>query len=630
MKWVPKHRELPTRAPSPLLPKRYNSSRTREPRNTRDRRRYEQRSPSNSTGSSRHRRDRSNPVTRVSIELPSKPHHRDRHSSRKHSHRSCTIHIQEESGHISVHIHDDSPRGSGSDSDAFRRDRRPSSPMSRRRHSPRHNDSPRGSDDSPQSRNRFSFDRNSPRVWYNEHSPRGSDHSRRRRDSDNSRRGRGRSPPIESDHPLTDRNRSPVGLDNHAGGSYLSRSPSPVLPRRDRSPRLVHSPRRDYSPIDHGDNSESRVGRRSSPVRPQRLHSPRRDYEPKPPQPDTLSPADISRIHDVIDRVDFETFGDICWDNRRLGEEGLIYMVETKSSAFIINVIKNADPTVELRILPVLLSKGSKATIEEVFKEGAVSQDDLVHAAQYTEMASSPERFVDLLGRIETPENQEMAVAKGIWGLFDEGRTDCIDPLLTALEDSKFLNRDLKNIAIQAVFSAGAFYGNEIWTKGFYNHPLITSETYADGLIQAGQSDVNNPVFKWLLATAGQDDLLAVKKQENYGGLGKDFVNAVEQALSSAKPGKARLGVTGPKVEAVKRIFREDVRCTLVPEAVVDIIGFYTTEDYENDKLERGSDAGEESAPEIGQRHEQEQRERRKQRRRERRHERRLGIDFFA
>ena len=266
MKWVPKHRELPTRVPSPLPPKRHNSSRTREPKDTRNDRGYERRSPSNSTGSSRHHRGRSSPVTRVSIEIPSKSHHRDRHSSRKNDHQLCTIRIQGEDRHISVHIHDDSPRGSasasGSDSDAFRRDRRPSSPMSRSRRSPRPNDSPFVRDDSPQSRNRSSSDRNSPRVWYNEHSPYGSDDSRRR-GSDSSRRNRSRSPPIESDYPLAGRNRSSVGLDNHTGRAYLSRSPPPVLPRRDPSPRLAHSPRRDYSPIDYGNDSESRVGRRS-------------------------------------------------------------------------------------------------------------------------------------------------------------------------------------------------------------------------------------------------------------------------------------------------------------------------------------------------------------------------------
>ena len=404
MKWVPKHREVPTRAPSPLPPKRYNSSRTREPRDTRNDRRYEQRSPSNRHRSSRHHRGRSNPVTRVSIEIPSKSHHRHRHSSHKHSHQLCTIRIQEEHGHISVHIHDNPPRGSASDSDAFRRDRRPSSPMPRRRHSPRHNDSPRGSDNS------------------------------RRRDSDSSRRhGRGRSPPIGSDYPLAGRNRSPVGLSNHTGRAYLSRSPSPVVPRRGRSPRLAHSPRRDYSPIDHGDDYESRVGRRSSPVRPQHLHSYSHDYEPAHPLPHTLPSADIAQVHDAIDGADFATFKKLYRRDWRLGEEGLDYMVEKKSPAFIINFMKNPS-SVELRTLPVILSKGSKATIEEVLKEVPVSQDDLVHAARHIELACSPERFVDLLGRIETPKNQEMAIKNGIGALFEEKRTDCIDPLLIALE----------------------------------------------------------------------------------------------------------------------------------------------------------------------------------------------------
>ena len=138
-----------------------------------------------------------------------------------------------------------------------------------------------------------------------------------------------------------------------------------------------------------------------------------------------------------------------------------------------------------------------------------------------------------------------------------------------------------------------------------------------------------------MLATASREDLLAVKNHELYRAQTEDFVNAIEQAFSSAKLGKTRLGVTGPKVEAVKRIFRDDIRCILVPEAVIGIIGSYMTEDYENAKTEQRSDDGEESAPEMGQRHErdrarrherdreQEQRERRKQKRHERIEERR-------
>ena len=424
MKWVPKHREVPTRAPSPLPPKRYDSSRTREPRDIRNDRRYEQRSPSDRHRSSRHHHGRSSPVTRVSIEILSKSHHRDRHSSRKHSHRLCTIRIQGEDGHISVHIHNRSNRG--------------------RSHSHRSNDySPvgRSSDDSPRRGNLSPFDRNSPRG----------------------------------------RNRSPVDRGDDTDRSYLGRRPSPV--RRERSSRRRdsdYSPRgrnhssrhgyssrgRNYSPIGYGyDSDEFRVGRHRSPVRSQSSHSSRRGYESEHPQPDTLSPADITQVRDAIDRMDIETFRQLYWGNRRLMEEGLNYMVEKKSPAFIINFIKQT--YTELRVLSVLLSRGSKSTIEEVFKEGKFSQDDLVDAARYIELACSPERFVDLLGRIETPKNQERAVEKGIVALIWEKCADCIEPLLTALESSKFLNRDLKNISIQAVFVAGAFYGNEIWTKGF-------------------------------------------------------------------------------------------------------------------------------------------------------------------
>ena len=431
MKWVPKHHELPTRAPSPLPPKRHNSSRTRERRDTRDRRRYERRSPSNSTGSYRHHRDRSNPVTRVSIEIPSKFHHRHRHSSRKHSHRSCTIRIQEKHGHISVHIHNRSNRV--------------------RRHSHRNKDySPvgRGSDDSSRRGNLSPFDRNSSR----------------------------------------DRSYSPVDRSNDTDRSYLDHRPSPGRRQRDPSPRRGYPSRgRSYSPIGREqDSDEFRANHHRYPVRPQRLDSPRRDYEPKPPQPNTLSPAEIAQIHDVIDRADFRAFRQLYRGNWRLMEEGLTYMVETKSPAFIITFIKNA-AYVRLRTLPVLLSKGSKATIEKVIKEGNFSQAELVNAARYIELACSPKRFVDLLGRIETLDSQEMAITVGICELFWEKRADCIDPLLTALEDSKFLSKDLKDFAVQIAFVAGAFWENEIWTRTLHNHTAITSKHMLLHYLQLGK-----------------------------------------------------------------------------------------------------------------------------------------------
>ena len=274
-------------------------------------------------------------------------------------------------------------------------------------------------------------------------------------------------------------------------------------------------------------------------------------------------------------------------------------MVETKSSAFIINFFEIASLLVKLCTLAVLLKKGSKATIEEVLKEVTVSQDDLVYAARYIELACSPERFVVLLGRIETPENQDMAVKNGIKALLAEGHTDYIDPLLTALKNNKFYNRDVEDFVVQMMFVAGAFNHNEVWTRRLHDHTAINPETYAFALFAAGEESVGSPGFEWLLATASHGDLLATEEliSQKISRI-PDFRDVIKQTLSSTKPEKVRLSVIGPKARAVKQVFMKEIGSVLVPEAVVDIIGSYVTEDYENTKIEQRSDSREESAPE--------------------------------
>ena len=50
----------------------------------------------------------------------------------------------------------------------------------------------------------------------------------------------------------------------------------------------------------------------------------------------------------------------------------------------------------------------------------------------------------------------------------------------------------------------------------FYDHPAVTSEDYADGLINSGGRSTQNPIFIFLLGEADQDDLIAVKKHDWY------------------------------------------------------------------------------------------------------------------
>jgi len=205
------------------------------------------------------------------------------------------------------------------------------------------------------------------------------------------------------------------------------------------------------------------------------------------------------------------------------------------------------------------------------------SQSALIHEISKPELLCSPETFLDRLVEVETPEGQESAVKMGIFKLFDSKRTDCIRPLLAALESRKLLSKRLKDIAIQEAFDWGARKHSEYWVKALYDNPAITSEVYASGLAGSGRLYAQDPVFKWLLATASRKDLQAVRDSGEHLCGFEDFRVAFNEALSVAKSDKARVGVIGPRAKAVKKIVSEVVSTS--EQGFVEIICAYVTED---------------------------------------------------
>ena len=89
----------------------------------------------------------------------------------------------------------------------------------------------------------------------------------------------------------------------------------------------------------------------------------------------------------------------------------------------------------------------------------------MINAAWHPELACLSKKFVDLLGKIETVENQEKAITNGIRRLLGIKQVMIALMILVALEGVKFPSKDLNDIATQTVFVAGAAYNNEIWTK---------------------------------------------------------------------------------------------------------------------------------------------------------------------
>ena len=61
---------------------------------------------------------------------------------------------------------------------------------------------------------------------------------------------------------------------------------------------------------------------------------------------------------------------------------------------------------------------------------------------------------------------------------FDYKRTECLDPLLNALEGNGSF-KHLKDVAIKEAFKSGSLHGNKSIVERFHDHPAVTPEVYA-------------------------------------------------------------------------------------------------------------------------------------------------------
>ena len=107
-------------------------------------------------------------------------------------------------------------------------------------------------------------------------------------------------------------------------------------------------------------------------------------------------------------------------------------------------------------MLQVILVHADQQLIDKVFGMVKPSNNLLRDVAASADLACIPQRFTYLLNKIDDKEDQERAVEYGVFALFSENKTECLDPLLTALNEGTFLSKDLENIAIRKAFWAAS------------------------------------------------------------------------------------------------------------------------------------------------------------------------------
>ena len=150
-------------------------------------------------------------------------------------------------------------------------------------------------------------------------------------------------------------------------------------------------------------------------------------------------------------------------------------------------------------------------------------------------------------------------------------RTECLDPLLTALSKGTFLSENLENVAIRGAFWIITSYCEDsrtLFVTRFFDHPAISAESYSDALyLSYKHGSQAKESFKWLVARADHQDLKVVKGKESFARMRSDFQEAVNQTVGIESRHKLR---RPERVTAAKEASKE-----YFPNDLVNLIGEY-------------------------------------------------------
>ena len=255
--------------------------------------------------------------------------------------------------------------------------------------------------------------------------------------------------------------------------------------------------------------------------------------------PCAVSESDDAFGKGLMEAVDGRNFawlraGLWIWEKR----EYLLDYVIRRGANVTVWFIQSVEST-KCSALAALFDKG-EGMIDEVLERVEYDDWDLITLTDHRpELAGSPEKFFRVLDKIEGPRNQERAVYWGVINLFEAERHDLVVPLVNALGERAFNGRSLKEEAIRVAFYEGIEGGNQDIVGVYCEHPVITSERYADGLNLSWNYGKSNQVFPFLLEQVDQGDLEAVKKRyadEKY----EKFRLAIDEAFKTVRPTGSR------------------------------------------------------------------------------------------
>ena len=222
------------------------------------------------------------------------------------------------------------------------------------------------------------------------------------------------------------------------------------------------------------------------------------------------------------------------WEKWWRKRNDLFDYVVMKSFEFIVEFINQVEVAKRCTLAALFVKSPDK--IDKVLEKIKYDENDLKAAVMFELKLVEPEShetFLKIVGMINTPEVQKLVISEGVGTLFHHGKHDSVIPLINALGEKFKDGNYLENAAIQRTFYEGALRGIKYFVEEFHEHPAITSERYANGLINSGYRYMPNPVFSFLLAQADQGDLEEVKqkwKEDEYS----EFHKSIDEAKKTA------------------------------------------------------------------------------------------------
>jgi hypothetical protein len=251
-------------------------------------------------------------------------------------------------------------------------------------------------------------------------------------------------------------------------------------------------------------------------------------------------------VTEVVEEDGFENIKQL-WYEKWINRNDLFDHVVTKSVEFIVGFINQVWRAKRPTLAALFIKRFEE--VDDVLEKINYTDDDLINLTTYRpELAESHETFFKVIDKIKGPTYQEWAVKWGVIKLFDAKKHASVVPLINALEKRQFKGRTLENAAIQEAFKSGTLRSIKYFVEEFHEHPAITHEEYAYGLIVSWEK---LDVFQFLLDQADQGDL---EKAKEHHRCKEDAASSkiIDDAFSRAEPAGSRHARPAERAERVR------------------------------------------------------------------------------